>query len=37
MSREEWLQFHVSRAPKITREQWRKTRVILLEDTIGDR
>ncbi len=29
MSREDWLRHHVARAPKITPEQWRKTRAIL--------
>jgi hypothetical protein len=29
MTREEWIAYHVARAPKITSEQWRKTQTIL--------
>jgi hypothetical protein len=29
LTREQWLALHVARAPKITLEQWRKTRALL--------
>ena len=29
MTREEWLAYHVARAPKITRQQWADTLLLL--------
>lgn len=29
MSREQWLAYHVARAPKITRQQWADTLLLL--------
>jgi hypothetical protein len=37
MTRDEWIAYHVARAPKITRRQWADTLLLLQHQVTEDR